>query len=194
MDLEKLKQPIEVRWRVQSYSTSKAVAMCLAYVSSRDVQNRLDEVCGSENWQTDFRVVKDNLYGGIGIKINSPEWVWKWDCGIESNIEKQKGEASDAIKRAAVQWGIGRDIYEMDLEIVRSNEVKTKDNSPYPIDEQNKRIWDLTDYIRSRHNNYPKWWQGAVDYLKDGGDIAMIEKKHGGLKNWTELKKKLLNV
>ena len=193
MDLEKLKQPIEVRWRVQSYSTTKAVGMCVAYVSSRDVQNRLDEVCGPGNWKTDFKPIKDNLYGGIAIKIND-EWVWKWDCGVESNIEKQKGEASDAIKRAAVQWGIGRDIYEMDLEVVRSNEVKTKDNRPYPIDEQNKRIWDLTDYIRSRQKNYPVWWQGAIDYLKDGGDITLIEKKHGGLKNWQELKQKLLNV
>jgi hypothetical protein len=40
--------------------------------------------------------------------------VSKMDCGTESNVEKQKGEASDAFKRAAVQFGIGRDLYNLD--------------------------------------------------------------------------------
>jgi hypothetical protein len=44
-------------------------------------------------------------------KINYSNWVWKSDCGTESQVEKQKGEASDAFKRAAVMWGIGRFLY-----------------------------------------------------------------------------------
>ena len=46
--------------------------------------------------------------------IFSPQancWVWKWDCGTESNTEKEKGEASDSFKRACVNWGIGRELY-----------------------------------------------------------------------------------
>jgi hypothetical protein len=59
-----------------------------------------------------------NLFCEIGIycSISTKEgggidWVWKSDCGTESNVEKEKGEASDAFKRAAVMWGIGRFLY-----------------------------------------------------------------------------------
>ena len=31
--------------------------------------------------------------------------------GIESNTEKEKGQASDAFKRAGFNWGIGRELY-----------------------------------------------------------------------------------
>ena len=43
--------------------------------------------------------------------ILSPSWVWKSDCGTESNTEAQKGEASDSFKRACFNWGIGRELY-----------------------------------------------------------------------------------
>ena len=50
----------------------------------------------------------------MGINItedSSPCWVWKSDCGVESNTEAQKGEASDSFKRACFNWGIGRELY-----------------------------------------------------------------------------------
>ena len=43
--------------------------------------------------------------------IKSYEWVWKADCGTESQTEKEKGESSDSFKRACVCWGIGRELY-----------------------------------------------------------------------------------
>ena len=56
---------------------------------------------------------KGNLFCSIGIDVDKDGsfWTWKEDCGTESNVEKQKGEASDAFKRAAVMWGIGRFLY-----------------------------------------------------------------------------------
>ncbi len=49
---------------------------------------------------------------GIWCKDNdSIGWVWKSDCGTESNTEAQKGEASDSFKRACFNWGIGRELY-----------------------------------------------------------------------------------
>ena len=48
----------------------------------------------------------------VGALIGTYDtWVWKSDCGSESNIEAQKGEASDAFKRACFNWGIGRELY-----------------------------------------------------------------------------------
>jgi hypothetical protein len=108
MKIKDLKKEIPFKWRVQS--ANQYGATCVAYVDARDVQDLLDDVCGAENWQVRYEDHKGNLFAGIGIKI-SEDWVWKYDCGTESNVEKEKGEASDSFKRAGVMWGIGRFLY-----------------------------------------------------------------------------------
>ena len=114
MDLNDLKKEIPYKWRVQS--ANQWGASCVAYIDARDVQDLLDEVCEPENWQCRYEEHKGNLFCGIGIcSYKEGEWVWKWDCGTESNVEKQKGEASDAFKRAAVMWGIGRFLYSKEI-------------------------------------------------------------------------------
>ncbi len=116
MNLEDLKKEIPFKWRVQS--ANQYGASCVAYIDARQVQDLLDEACGSENWQCKYSEHKGNLFCEIGINVTNgtgidinPLWVWKSDCGTESNVEKQKGEASDAFKRAGVMWGIGRFLY-----------------------------------------------------------------------------------
>lgn len=146
--LKSLAKPIPFQWRVQSVSKAKPQASCVAYIDSRDVQNVLDEFC-VEGWQSDYKEIAGQLFGGIGIRING-EWEWRWDCGTESNTEKEKGRASDAFKRAAVKWGVGRFLYSMDIQYVKTNEEKKAQNSPYPVDEQGKRIWDLTEFLNRR--------------------------------------------
>jgi hypothetical protein len=116
MKLNDLKKEIPFKWRVQSANAYGA--SCVAYIDARQVQDLLDEVCGAENWQCKYEEHKNNMFCSIGINITNvtgidinPLWVWKSDCGTESQVEKQKGEASDAFKRAAVMWGIGRFLY-----------------------------------------------------------------------------------
>lgn len=149
MDLKQLTKVIPYQWRVQSFSKNKPMAQIVAYIDARDVMKLLDEVVGAENWQSDYKEVKGNVYAGVSIKVND-EWVWKWDCGTESNMEAEKGEASDSFKRAAVKWGVGRFLYDLDIKYVDANEIK-KDkptpNYPYCVDKQGKRIFDLTKYI-----------------------------------------------
>jgi hypothetical protein len=70
----------------------------------------LDETVGPERWQKEYYEVKGNVYCRIGI-LTDNGWVWKADCGMESNVDAAKGEASDAFKRACVSWGIGRELY-----------------------------------------------------------------------------------
>jgi hypothetical protein len=156
MDLSKLKEKLPYQWRVQE--CKEYGANCVAYIDSRDVQDRLDEVLGPGSWQSDYKEVKGVVYGGIGIKINE-DWIWKWDCGTESNVEKEKGEASDAFKRAAVKWGIGRFLY--DLKIVKLKTVKYEKNGKfYPLNESTgKPIFDgtdLTNYINGLNGRPPK--------------------------------------
>ncbi len=155
MNLKNLAKPMDYKWRVQSFSKNKASASCVAYVDARQVQDRLDEVCGSENWQNDYYVVGGLLFCKIGIKIGD-EWVWKGDTGSESNIEKEKGHVSDAFKRAAVHWSIGRFLYEMEIKHVPANEKKTQSNYPHVVDCSGKRVWDLTKHIGNINKSPPK--------------------------------------
>lgn len=152
MELKKLTARISHKWRVQSFSKNKPMAQCVAYIDSRDVQKLLDEVVGPENWQDNYKEVAGNVYAGIGIKVDT-EWVWKWDCGVESNMDKEKGQASDSFKRAAVKWGIGRFLYDLPIQYVNANETKTPTNYPYVVDDFGKRVWDLTEHINNKLNN-----------------------------------------
>jgi len=158
MKLEDLRQPIkDIRWRVQQFKNTQKglMAICVPYVDARDVQERLDSVCGSENWQDRYKEVKGNLFCEIGILIDG-EWRWKSDVGTESNIEKQKGEASDSFKRAAVMWGIGRDLYSKKPKPIYAVEIKTKKYPAFMDNEQKlKPIYDntvLSKYINKINN------------------------------------------
>lgn len=84
----------------------------LLYKDARVDRQILDEEFGIYGWQCDYKELKGNMYCGIGVyDSNMNQWVWKWDCGVESQTEREKGEASDAFKRAGFRWGIGIELY-----------------------------------------------------------------------------------
>jgi len=143
MNLGDLKKEIPFKWRVQS--ANQYGASCVAYIDSRQVQDLLDDVVGEENWQCKFEEHKGNLFCSIGIlQSNADVWVWKSDCGTESNVEKQKGEASDAFKRAAVMWGVGRFLYSK--KIVKLP-VKERNGKYIPYSEKTNRFVYDADLI-----------------------------------------------
>jgi len=82
----------------------------LDYITARQAQDRLDEVCGMENWKVDYKELRGELFAGVSIKIGD-EWITKWDWWSETSIEKEKGAISDSFKRACVCWGLGRFLY-----------------------------------------------------------------------------------
>jgi hypothetical protein len=105
----------EIECRVQSVKEKGLVL--LLYKDARVDMNILDETVGSANWQNKFYEHKGILFCSLGINTNydkpdSPDrWIWKDDAGVESNTEAEKGNASDARKRAGFAWGIGRELY-----------------------------------------------------------------------------------
>lgn len=105
----------EIECRVQSVKEKGLVL--LLYKDARVDMNILDETVGASNWQNKFYEHKGILFCSLGINTNyeHPElpdrWVWKDDAGSESNTEAEKGNASDARKRAGVAFGIGRELY-----------------------------------------------------------------------------------
>jgi hypothetical protein len=179
MNLKDLKKEIPYQWRVQSFSKFDASATCVAYIDARDVMNLLDEVVGSECWQSDFKDIGGQTFAGIGINtapINGGQWVWKWDTGSESNIEKEKGQASDSLKRAAVQWGIGRFLYELEVRKVKTNEAKKDGNYPYVVDDNGKRVWNLTDHI-NKGSKTPKTAPKSVEAVNTVQSILSLRQQ-----------------
>lgn len=98
----------EVECRVGMQSASGLTL--LLYKDARVDMAILDETVGQENWQCRFYEHKGILFCSLGVRIHG-EWIWKDDAGSESNTEAEKGNASDARKRAAVCFGIGRELY-----------------------------------------------------------------------------------
>jgi len=135
------------KWKVQTASDYNC--MCVAYVDSRQVQDKLDSVVGPMNWQDRYKYIDGDLFCEIGIwDEEKKDWVWKGDCGTESMTEKEKGQASDAFKRAAVKWGVGRFLYSMEIQKIKSGKDNRGKNCP--VDEAGKQIWDVTKYINDR--------------------------------------------
>lgn len=117
MDLSKLSAPFPpevVSWRVGSTTGDKKRGMALAYVDARDVQDRLNEVCGPFGWQCRHEVSHDKrITCHIGIRSPEGEWCWKSDGAGETDYEAEKGSYSDSFKRAAVKWGVARYLYDL---------------------------------------------------------------------------------
>ena len=82
----------------------------LLYKDARCDMNILDETVGAERWQRKHEIIGGNLFCNVGILFDG-EWIWKQDVGVESYTEKEKGQASDAFKRACFNWGLGRELY-----------------------------------------------------------------------------------
>lgn len=115
----------EIECRVGNWSKDKSKYTVLLYKTARCDADILDEVFGRDNWKSTHYDVKGKDFCMIEVRTRfeddsavmengksiSYEWVGKSDCGSESNIEAEKGESSDAFKRAGFQWGIGRELY-----------------------------------------------------------------------------------
>src|SRR5690348_457487 len=101
-----------VEWRIGSTNAEKTKGMPLCYIDARTVMDRLDSVMGPDNWQNKYDPGPNLLVCNLGLKMPGGEWVWKADGAGATDVEGEKGMLSDALKRAAVRWGIGRYLYE----------------------------------------------------------------------------------
>jgi len=140
IDFAKLTAPFDpnkVSWRVGSTTQDKKRGMALAYIDARDVMERLDAVCGPAGWQCTYPSAEGKkTICSIGIKIGD-EWIWKADGAGDSDVEAEKGALSDAFKPAAVKWGIGRYLYDVDAPWV---ELKAAGRSYAIADHEYKRL------------------------------------------------------
>jgi len=106
----------EVEAKIQVTTGDKTSGLAVFYINSRAIQNRLDETVGAFNWRNQFTLWHDNsqICGISILNEERGEWITKYDGAENSDIESIKGGLTDALKRAAVLWGIGRYLYQID--------------------------------------------------------------------------------
>lgn len=156
--LASLSTPIPYKWRVQSFSKFKPQATCVAYIDARDAMQRLDDVC-VYGWQRRHVEIKGHIYCEVGIVMPDGSVLWRMDCGTESNTEAEKGESSDSFKRACVNFGVGRFLYDLDIVYLPADAKKEGGNYPSVVDSNGKKVWDLTKHINGmngKNNQQPK--------------------------------------
>jgi hypothetical protein len=141
---EKLKFPIPHKWKVQTVSKTKPKGQCVAYIDARDVMDLLDRAVGFQNWKDEYQYVNNQWLCGISIKNEEGEWVTKWDTGTAGNMEAEKSAISDAFKRAAVKWGVGRFLYDLEMKWI---DMDKPGKGAKPVDKNGNIIWDLTKYF-----------------------------------------------
>lgn len=109
--------PKFVKVRVGATDKSKTKGIALFYLDAREVRSRLTKVCGLDGWQSETKaIVAGNEFIGatckLGIRMPNGEWVWHEDAGEPAKGgNKVKAAFSDAIKRAAVNFGVGAYLY-----------------------------------------------------------------------------------
>ena len=73
--------------------------------------HRFDAAFGPENWTSEFREIANGFLCRLTVTIND-RTIYREDGASKTNIEPEKGGISDAMKRAAVQFGLGRCLYD----------------------------------------------------------------------------------
>lgn len=111
--LKQLKNPFDpkfVKWRVGATNKDKTKGIALAYIDSREVKKRFDEVMGLGLWQDRLIAIDGGFISEIDLKIDG-EWITRSNAAGNTKVEAIKGGASDAFKRAASKWGVGHYLY-----------------------------------------------------------------------------------
>jgi len=103
-------QSNEIEWRVQQ-QTSTGKLIIVPYINNRCVMQRFDAAFGPTNWTSEFREIGNGFICRLTVTIDK-KTVYREDGASKTNIEPEKGGISDAMKRAAVQFGLGRCLYD----------------------------------------------------------------------------------
>lgn len=159
-----LKQPFDTRFlkvRIGARTKDKSKGIALFYLDSREVQKRLDEVCGIDGWRSEMQETSEGVLCTISIRMPNGEWVSRTDGGEKSQVAPFKGACSDALKRAAAQFGIGRYLYYVP-------------NSWHSLLNDGKIFADI-DSVR---DSLPEWALPSKQ-IQDWEEIAIKEFKYG---------------
>jgi hypothetical protein len=201
----------DIEWRVQASGIKKdkqsGWVRVVPYITSRAVQQRLDDVFGVLGWENTYKEAKqstiatkawadgklvttekmvNNWLCGITV-YNGDKKITKWDGAEETAIEPFKGGLSGATKRAAVQFGIGRYLYHLNVEYATCKQV----NSRFDVSEEGTYIEIKTKGSSSKipfewfPPSMPEWALPNVKAdellydIKEATDIITLKSAYG---------------
>ena len=182
---------IECRVAQSRKYESKTQVVLLLYKDARVDQRILDELYGPTNWQRKHELIGDRLYCTISVwDADKRMWVEKQDVGTESYTEKEKGQASDSFKRAAFNWGIGRELYtaprisfyidnslvnekgqpKCSFDVAHINYKGDSISELVIIDNNYSVVFDMSGYMDGKSVMHPKHekWNGMIDAIASG--------------------------
>lgn len=198
MNLKELSKPFpaaDIEWRIGQGGVKQngdVWATALAYVTNRAIMDRLDEVCGPENWQNEYKASPSGgVLCGISIYIEDrgigDRWVTKWDGAENTEIESVKGGLSGSMKRSGVQWGIGRYLYDLPMGWANIVQQGTKNALKGQVKDKSKKA----HYFHWLPPQLPTWalpkfkdLAPIISEIKDGiskGDYRSAQKAWSGL-------------
>ena len=196
----------DIECRIQKIT--KEGAVLLLYKTARVDMRILDEVYGEMNWQRHHEVVNGNLFCTISVwDSEKSQWVSKQDVGTESNAEAEKGQASDAFKRAGFAWGIGRELYDapfifihapvdkydrFTVKEIKYSKTERKFTSLVIVDKNGKERYRLNGTKTDR----PKAKEPTEEERRQKGVAAIAElvKKHKAEQPFTDWLKDTMKV
>lgn len=151
-------QPADIRWRVGATNQDKTRGMLLGYIDARTCMKALDELDGT--WQDEYAIVTLDGKEGIQCRL-TVAGITRSDVGMPSNQDPLKGAYSDALKRAAVKHGIGRELYDLPVVWVALNARYL----PVELPRHDGDRWVISngtvDYPESRYDD-----DGPTGYLQ----------------------------
>ena len=159
----------EIECRVGQQTKDKSKYSVLLYKTARCDMAILDEEYGAYNWQVKYDMVGSQMFCTIYIwDAGKGQWVAKQSNGSESNIEAEKGQASDAFKRAGFMLGIGRELYtapkiwlssdisSYDLEVAEIGYNDNREINRLVIKAKGQIVYELGKYIKAEPKTEPK--------------------------------------
>jgi hypothetical protein len=181
--------PREVKFKPAVVSGNRALA--LAYIDARVIQDRLDEVVGVLGWQDEYECMPD---GSVVCKLRlrlGDEWITKMDVGGPSEQpdegDRRKAAFSDALKRAAVKFGIGRYLYRIPNQWVDYDPQKRQFVRTPQLPEH-----ALPQNVRQVQAAAKKGWLKSKSQSKEPYTVPMTTSRHAGMPaNGIELQKRL---
>lgn len=169
--LQQLKAPFDpkfVKVRPGAITKDGTKAIALFYIDSREVMKRLDDVVGVGNWCTKSRMEENEVFCDLYIRmpeqpLDPSVFPFQSDVGERSRTSPIKGATSDALKRAAVRWGIGRYLYYIPNKYYKLDQYKRFAEKPVLPN------WAVPN------KKIPRWEDVAIARLTEAEDISIEE-------------------
>lgn len=187
MNLKELDLPFPedcIEWRIlqSGKANSGFWGMAAAYVSARAVMDRLDLVCGKKNWKAEYypmfaEGISSGIICNLSIRV-ADEWITKQDGSEQSDNDPFKGGISGALKRAAVHWGIGRYLYDLEQGFVQIVDKGTKGSKVGQTKEKERFYWmppKLPEWALPEKQSFVQATQQAMKEVKKQIEVSLVQ-------------------